>query len=278
MKKVPITEGHYEMFVDLLNKGYTIQEIANEKNCPIYYIVHVLISGKNDYIFKKLEEYYKGFQIKEDRCLVIADTHIGYKAKCGNNEKSIYNAYNYAVRNNIKNVLHLGDLLEGKSNKSADSLEIYEQIELLTNIYNSINEVKTYLLFGNHDYNLTCWDYDKVDLIKVISELKNMELIGVQYSYLLFGENLITTAHPCKELYYDWNINLNSLFTISGHHHRYNFVDFPYDIWAPALSIEHAYLSNPGFLELINDDNNVLFRYLDTLGNKIEKQKILKRK
>lgn len=105
-----------------------------------------------------------------------------------------------------------------------------------------------------------------------------MALIGVQYSYLLFCENIITTNHPCKNLFYYWNINLKSLFTISGHHHRFDFDDIAKDICAPALSIEHAYLTPPGFLELINDDNAVLLRYLNTTGNIIDKEKKLLKK
>lgn len=154
-------------YLDYKNIEYTLDELKvclNILLCEFSSIArHDLYSGK--VLYEKLSERYqdtrfaKGFcdfyddcKYDDKRFVLIADTHIGnYEVQSFD---IINGIYNYCVDNNINNVFHLGDLLDGlKPNVLGnDRLEKFdEQIKIFLDNYPNINGIKTYSICGNHD-------------------------------------------------------------------------------------------------------------------------------
>ena len=278
----------YILLKQLIDNGILIKDIDN--NCiklTTYKIIDYLIRyGENDINnLNAIKNYYDNLQINQDRCLVIADNHMGRllsteeynPLQIYENERGLYFAYNHAIKRGINNVIHLGDLLEGNSDNYQKRIQaIPYQFEYLERMYpNNIN-IKTYLLYGNHDYNLIY--FDNVD-DKFYKACTNMELIGVNYSYINFCNQRIKLSHYCNNAEYIKNIELPYDFELSGHSHIYNVLEDERFVRIPSLSSASIDKSNIGFIEMIDEENKYLFKYFDENGNEIrEKEKTLCKK
>lgn len=91
---------------------------------------------------------------EEKKFLLISDTHIG-NSKI-NNFSLINNIYDFAIKNEIKNIFHLGDVFEGINCNDSKKDKLYKlekQLSLFMNYYPILdpNEVKIIALLGNHD-------------------------------------------------------------------------------------------------------------------------------
>jgi len=126
----------------------------------------------------KFQRFYGNFEhCFPSKMLVIADTHIG-------NDKIedmilVNNVYNYAIKMGCKVCLHMGDLFNGVSHHDFYShwisdteqqkfnindydftedeiAELERQLWIFTNKYPKCNpnEIKTYVIPGNHDKNI----------------------------------------------------------------------------------------------------------------------------
>ena len=103
--------------IALLNENNTIEEISKKLKMPEYEVINYLIP-ENRKLEKEIEDkiikYYKQFQINNSKCLIISDTHIGQIINNDKNftmqEKSYEILANYASKNNIKKIIHAGDL------------------------------------------------------------------------------------------------------------------------------------------------------------------------
>ena len=221
---------------------------------------------------KAIEEYYKNFKIEKDRFLVISDTHFG-RSKC-----DIYlmdKIYNYAINNNIDTIIHAGDLVEGKSNPYMKNLSIEEQIKNFIKYYPN-DLVKTYYLYGNHDFN--CYYYDKVDLKEYLKELKNLEYIGVKNSYIYLNDNsIIKVEHKCKTCNY-LVPKLEYDFKIYGHKHSYGAYSEASDIRLPALILDNPDNIETGFLDVTLDLGNLIVNFYNNDINHIKEDVVCKRK
>ena len=269
----------YDLLKHLIDNGVSIKDIDN--NCPklpTYKIIDYLVRyGENDINnLNARKNYYNSLQINQNRCLIIADNHMGrllrkeeYNTQdVFENERGLYFAYNHALKNGINNVIHLGDLLEGNSDSYQRRIEnVPQQFEYLERVYPHVNNVKTYLLYGNHDYNLIYYNnaYDK--FYKVCN---NMELIGVNYSYINFCNQRIKLSHYCSSAEYLKNIELPYDFELSGHSHIYNVFEEYRFVRVPALSSASLDKSSTGFIEMIDEENNYLFKYFDENENEIK--------
>ena len=281
-------EKIYSLLKQLIDNGISIRDIDN--NCPkltAYKIIDYLIRyGENNIDnLNAIKNYYDSLQINQDRCLVIADNHIGRllrseeynPSQMFENERGLYFAYNHALKKGINNIIHLGDLLEGNSDIYQNKIQaIPYQFEYLERVYPHITNIKTYLLYGNHDYNLIY--YDNVDE-KFYNVCTNMELIGVNYSYINFCNQRIKLSHYCNTAEYIKNIELPYDFELSGHSHIYNVFEEERFIRIPSLSSVSIDKSNIGFIEMIDEESKYLFKYFDENGNeKKENEKILCKK
>ena len=276
-----------EAIKELIHNGYSIRQIA--KACPNVSIFDIVTSlfreYDNDIMFRTaIDNYYYGLRIDSDRCLVIADTHIG-RLKPGedensylsdrhySNERCLWTAYDYACRNGIKNVIHLGDLIEGNSNpRWSQKLSVDAQLEYLAKVYPPAEECKTYLLYGNHDENIQLHDKKEKDFYK---RCRNMEQIGTGLSYMFFCDYIIKLYHDCNMIFK--KLDINPEFTLAGHSHSYSFNPYQRYIHVPALSYLEAGYDNIGFVELIHEENEFIFKLLDMNAN-YRKEDVLTKK
>ncbi len=280
-------EKIYGIFCKLIDDGITINQI--EELCPKltgYKIIDILLEfsekdknlpheNNNSKVFNEIENYYKRFRIDSNRCLVIADTHIGRldNDENGNtyiqngqlkNELGLYNAYVYAYKHGIKDIIHLGDLVEGYSDTTVRKINKDLQLEYLYKLYSVTKDFNTFLLYGNHDFNLIY--YDGVDE-KFYKKCNSMILTGVNYSYLNFCDYLIKLSHYCKTSDYIDNVDFPFNFELAGHSHVFSVDENQRLVKAPTLSLLNPNQSEIGFLELINEENEFLFKFSDYNSN-----------
>ena len=273
----------YNLIKKLIDSNVTIKQI--DEAClklPAYKIIdYLMLYGSNDINnLNAIKNYYTSLKINQNKCLVIADSHIGrldknenINSKFHNNERGLYMAYNHALKNNINNVIHLGDLLEGDSEKTQYRLNTSNQFEYLKNIYPSINNIKTYLLYGNHDYNLIYFNGANDKFYKICN---NMELIGINYSYINFCNYIIKLSHESKLSESFRNIDLPYNFELSGHSHYFNINNKLRLVNIPSLASVSLDQDSIGYIEMINEENEFLFKFFDQNGNYINsKEKIL---
>ena len=277
----------YNLLTQMIEKGYTIKQLSNIYKQEPYRIIDRLLYKDNINNLNAIKDYYNSLKIDDNKCLVISDTHIGrllsnedYNTYLNvmnsntifNNEVGLYNAYNYAIKNNIKNVIHAGDLIEGDSDHSWRRLAPKLQLEYIYKKYPNIPSIKTYLLYGNHDYNLMYYGGYKDEQFKINNQVEN---IGINYSYVKFNDNFIKISHYCSasDDLYD-NIDLPHNFELSGHSHVFSFDEKERFIKVPILSSIHNEPSGKGFLELVDEGNEYVFKFLDTDAN-LKYEKVL---
>lgn len=284
MEKINLTwefDKASNVFSDMIKKGYTIKQIAQIYDTYTYDVIYFLLRNEqNDIdILNAIKKHYESYEINGKKFLVISDTHTGrlkynedkdYQKQWLLNEGGTYNAYNYAFKNNIKTIVHAGDLLEGKSNSNTPSLEIPDQFKYINKFYNAIPNIKTYLLFGNHDFNLQY--YNSVNLKKHLQDIKQLEIIGVNYSYVNFNNNFLKISHDCSASEGYTNIQLTYSFELSGHSHIFAMFDEERKIKVPTLSSVNLEPTYIGFLEVTEEENEYVFKFLgDNLSLKGEK-------
>ena len=278
----------------LIDNGTSIREIDN--NCPklpAYIIINYLIEneGNNINYINAITHYYNGIQINRQRCLVIADTHIGrfsgnenyIKNHIYENERGLFSAYNYALRNGITNIIHLGDLIEGFLDNTQRKIPTcLEQIEQLKKVYPYVNGIKTYLLYGNHDLNLIKRYYADKRFYRVCY---NTELIGAYSSYIFFCGNRIKLFHESYKNIINKvppkikNIELPYDFILDGHGHRYYIDDTNRIGLMPSLSSSVPDKNTIGFVEMIDEEKEYIFKYFDQNGNEVKSgEKVLLKK
>ena len=182
-------------------------------------------------------------------------------------------AFNYAISNNINNIIHAGDLLEGNSDPNTKRLPVNAQEEYLKMKYPQINGINTFLLLGNHDYNTSYFCEINEQVIRNINYL---DVIGVNYSYISFCNRLIKVSHYSKLSDFYENIDLPYEFELSGHSHSEYMVEERRKIGVPALAVAGELDSRIGFYELIDEEHEYLFKLFDK-DCKYTKEYVLKK-
>lgn len=254
MNGLVITAQEYQELQRLLIEQYAIQEI--------------LISLK--YVDVQSEINYGNYpvcslKVAADKLLFIADTHLGYNDE---NLDYLNEAYNFAIGNGIKTIIHAGDLIEGTSRNfpEINALEIDERYKYLQEeIIRAINllprEVQTKLLLGNHDYSAF---RTLPILVNSFFGHDNLEIMGMGRVVINWNGLLpIELEHEINK--YLFKNSLESKFLrIKGHSHNY-YVDLAKSIISlPTLSEDYRRLkreNEPFFVEAeMVDTTKVLFK------------------
>ena len=292
--KVEVDKNSFKKYIfnilkDMIHNGYTIEQIEDmSQQLTSYIIISYLIEfGNNDeVILQAINNYFSSLKIDSNRCLIIADTHIGKILDFENpddyinpnvifhNELGLYNAYNYALKNGISSIIHLGDLIDGDPvHKSVISPK--HQVEYLERIYPTIDGIETFLLYGNHDYNAIRFD-DITD--NFAKSCHNLKIIGVNYSLVYFGKYPIKLSHKksvCKNIKH---VHLPYDFELAGHRHIFNIDENARYVNAPALALSLQDNSMIGFLELTNEEHEFVFKYLDQEANQKDEKVLAKKR
>ncbi len=159
--------------------------------------------------------------VHEDKIMFIADSHFAENDK----REEWYMAYNTALKQGIKTVIHLGDFVEGCCrkedwNKSEEELSR----ELQYAISQIPTDVMTKLLLGNHDYSVI---RNHPPLIDLYFSAPNLDIMGMHSVFLCWERNMtIHLFHQVSQLTLlagHLHTKLNYDFQIKGHEHIYHY-------------------------------------------------------
>ena len=214
---------------NLENKGYEIHRLFNENGVKFQLLEQLKPVSYQDNLWIK-------FGTKMT-FLVIADTHFG---NADENLELVEQGYQYAIKNDIKYIFHLGDLIEGVSlaNSNNDRVirtNIHDQIDFITKYYPKSDTVNTLYILGNHDYRAL--KNECIDIAKVITKRRpDMHFLGYQNSKIRLGNRVILLQHPFtieREEKYDKAINetyddtrFDLVFRGHTHHNNIYFNSF----------------------------------------------------
>lgn len=187
------------------------------------------------YLIIKNERFFRNCyplmrtSITGEKIMYISDTHIG-----GLDEvpASLDLAYNTALSQNIKTVIHAGDLIEACANNQFDkSLNIVRE-ELDRALDLIPNELITKLLLGNHDYS-AIRTYPSI--VSQFFCYPKLEILGMQ-KVLLDWDNIATIRlnHSIKQLQCI-DEEETGIIQVSGHYHAYSFEQTSHDLQLPPI-------------------------------------------
>ncbi len=195
-----------ELILKYRKAGYSLDRIGEElqvyKNTLITYF-----ENKNIVIPR---DEYPSFNIKGSKALIISDTHIGSEFQ---NLKYIDEAYNVGLREGVCACLHAGDLFQGCLFPNDDSLK--KQTETFVNCYPKVNEFKTKVGLGNHDY----WYFTKLKYLpRELETRDDIELYGYRRVFFEWNNYMFALDHGNK-YYKDFVHKESYAFCIAGHGH-----------------------------------------------------------
>lgn len=195
--------------------------------------------------------------------IVISDLHLCNKL---DRLDLLYKAYEYASYNEANYIINLGDLIDSNMPHNSKNLtikNINKQIEFVIDNYPLCYDIKTLILYGNHDYFSNKYN---VDVANTISD-KRPDLINLGYgeAYISILDNYIKLNHEINYLK-NYKKNIETFITLLGHYHGFkikNNDDSVY-IYAPTLSNlgkGNEYVT-PSILDIKIDFYNDLFSKL----------------
>lgn len=215
----------------------------------------------------------KEYQFEDNKIIFIADTHLGSKL---DNIIYIKMVHDYAINNNIKTIIHLGDIFQSTLKPVKKEYILPEtQINLVYALLKSYESITTYLLLGNHDFHLLKKNSEYLNMLNTIP---NLNILGFKMTYVLWQDSVISLHHEIN----NYNIQLPYLKTLLdfyGHRHSLKIKDNK--IYLPCLCDDVKFYENagsvPGFLTAEIKDNEIIIENLELTPNIENKGIILKR-
>lgn len=137
----------YVRIRQLMNYGYFLEPIYTYDS-DIYYNINTrnINKEKSNSIALKTP-----IDLKQLRCIVISDLHIG---NVNSDLDLLKKVYDYASKNDIHIIFNCGDLIEGVHACDKRNINnIHDQIEFVINKYPYDKNINNYVIFGNHDYH-----------------------------------------------------------------------------------------------------------------------------
>lgn len=191
-----------------------------------YFLIKYYVYFSNNY--PVCESY-----LDDERVMYIADTQIGSEYE---NKIFIDSAYNYAIANNIKNVIHLGDFVEGTCrHRDRTREELWAEGAHAFSMLPS--EVKTKLLFGNHDFSV--FSHSNRDILDEFFKSDRLDVLGLGRVMLNHrGVNIKLNHYISDKLIRFADSEKESVITLEGHSHFYASLDNRRIIKVPSLSNE----------------------------------------
>ncbi len=239
--------------------------------------------------------------VQASKFVIIADTHFGSDEE---NYEYIYRVFDFCNKNNIKNVFHAGDFIEGTY--CDDPYTHYENREdLIEEIYNALerypkSDITTHLILGNHDVNsynnsFNVYSNNKNNRYLQVynNNSKNIELDGVsivKYNLVDDDNNILTSFNLEHCIYNRFKTERPQGLILHGHEHHYQVLYAKKklsDVYLPPLCDKlkddskinkNKEIVNPGFiLGEIKDGKLILTPYFfdDELEmNRIDKVQV----
>ena len=223
-------------------------------------------------------------KIDDNKLIVISDTYYGSVYE---NYDYINMLYEFAIKNNYKNILHGGDFIQGDIPPTNEGLEkISSQTLGVINNYPYDHNIKNYILLGNHDHLI----YKNMESSLSMLSLRNdFNLLGIRYAYINWYNHLISISHQVKKRKYKLDFpRAESLVNFHGHRHELHIIES--HVFLPTLSDDIKRYDQrpnyPGFLtseidgeelninSYIIEDNKIVNKGLVLKRNSNERVKI----
>lgn len=158
--------------------------------------------------------------ITGDKLMFIADTHYGNTRH--QNPRLVGTAFNEAIRQGIKTVVHAGDMTEGTAlfhGKPKD--KVIQEIETFIN--DIPHELIVELLLGNHEHNAIC---DYPDIIPYYFNDPRLQVLGM-YKALINWDNQATIRifHYISRIWKTRTNDEEAMINLEGHHHGYEYFE-----------------------------------------------------
>lgn len=181
-------------------------------------------------------------EITGDKIMFVSDTHHG-NGQFENKSFTDY-AYNTALRENIKTVIHAGDLIESTTapqhwNENYNDQIVKVRAELEKALKAIPNELQIKLLLGNHDYT-TIKRY--LQLIPYYINSEKIDVLGMKQVLLNWDDYAkINLEHFTQQLKSPTPEELKKVadeatITLEGHHHYYTYKEDFQSLYLPSLS------------------------------------------
>ena len=238
MRKENFTPEERDLIIKLYYQNHTIPEICEELKLEYYEVIYIINSIEKD--IQKIKDMTSCTSIDDSKLIAIADTHIG---SIYENIEYIDITYNYARKNKIRTILHLGDLIQS-TYKPVSGKYVNQEVQInhLLSDYPSIGGIETYILLGNHDYNTF---YKNPQLLELLKQRKDFHILGFYKVYIDWNGNIISMYHRTSK--YNIRIpNIPRLLSLKGHSHKLAIQRN--DIHIPSLSDDLKDDGKPGFI------------------------------
>ena len=173
--------------------------------------------------------------------LVISDTHFGHKkSEIAFTQFVIQHAYEQGIRD----VLHVGDLLEGhymsirpQSIKELDAIGFDEQLDLADESLPKLDGLTYYIISGNHDH--TYERHAFANPVKALSKRRDdVRYLGYNFGKFIINKNIdIALVHPTDGIGQSYGLKLHQYFqragadkqariVLMGHYHKHTHLHY----------------------------------------------------
>ncbi len=232
-----------------------IEELLKKTKLNKQELISLLIKNNIEYDI----DLNKGKTIKENKILIISDTHIGSEYE---NISYLDMVYEFAIKNNITKIIHGGDLLQSTmKHVKQEYIDPEKQFKHFMSVYPYDRNITNYVTLGNHDLSIL----DKFEKgINIFKPRKDIKILGFKRTYINWNDTTISILHECPK--YQLEIpNLQTIVNLHGHRHNIKVSDTG-SIHIPTLSDNVMSYGNndnpyPGFLVAYIDKNNLYIEH-----------------
>ena len=204
-------------------------------------------TGKRGYSNKILNDY--GIITEKDsnsyKGVFISDTHFGSNKE---NIKYIDKVYDYCINNDLHNIFHLGDLVDGTTGFTDNKdLNPIDQVNHVIKDYPTCKSILNFVLFGNHDLDIINLDKPLHD--EIMKNRKDLICLGYGTKDVFIKNDSIILKHSI--LIDKTDNNYNGKLVFKGHSHIMKLVDdlCNHHIYVPSLSdLQFVEGTIPGFI------------------------------
>lgn len=165
----------------------------------------------------------------DDKILFITDSHIGNSES--ENMRVMETAYNEGINQNVKTAIHLGDLIEATPFER-DKPQSVVEVELFKATSIMPEQIKTWLLLGNHEYSAIRTYKEIID--KFFTSCK-LEVLGMGKCLVFWNGDTIAVNHQIKQLEGLDKYKPDSIIELSGHVHYYQVEQGKRNIYIPPI-------------------------------------------
>lgn len=234
---------------ECFEQNYDFNSLREKYSFLEYNMLWSILYSRSKY-GKELYNYLCQTKIDDRKILIISDTHYGSVYE---NINYIYKVFNFAIANDIRVILHGGDIIESNIRRK-NRFNNIKQANYFIDNYPYDNNINTYALLGNHDYSAILMDEVVRD---ILCSRNDINVLGIKKSYLNWCGNTISLYHKIDNYKLSFPINAD-IIGFKGHSHFYHVKEKKYGknekIYIPSLCDDFVNCKSNGYI----NDNNII--------------------